>query len=112
MGLNKEMDTVFQALSDATRREILRRVAQSSSAGLSAGEIAKPFLDTMSLPAVSKHLKVLRNAGILEDRRVGKSKVYSLRPKPLAQAEKHLSELRVFWEKQLDGLADYFEKGR
>ena len=103
-----EMDRVFAALADATRRAIVERLAEGDS---SVNELAEPFLDTMSLPAVSKHLRVLERAGLLRQEKDGRVRRCHLEPEPLRQASEWVNRYRRFWSNQLDALAGFFESG-
>lgn len=96
------LDAVFAALADPTRRAILARLVEGEA---SVGELAAPF--TMSQPAVSKHLKVLEQAGLVERRVDGPRRPALLRPEPLAAANTWLEHYRALWEarfEQLDSL--------
>ena len=84
------MDSTIQALTDPTRREILRMVRDTP---LSAGAIAGAF--AVSRPAVSRHLRVLREAGLVREKAVGRERVYRLEPAPLARVEAFVAELRI-----------------
>jgi DNA-binding transcriptional ArsR family regulator len=84
------MDYAIQALGDPIRREILRMVRH---AALPAGAIAGAF--SVSRPAVSRHLRVLRKAGLVRDEIVGRERVYRLETAPLAKVETYLAELRA-----------------
>lgn len=102
VGAHPELDAVFAALSDPTRRAILSRLLQGEA---SVGELAEPF--SMSQPAVSKHLKVLERAGLVERRVDGSRRPARLCPEPLAAANTWLEEYRALWEArfaQLDEL--------
>ncbi len=105
---SENLDAVFAALADPTRRAILTRLASGEA---SVGEIAAPF--EMSQPAVSKHLKTLERAGLIE-RAVDRQKRPSrLKAEPLAAAVRWLEEFREFWSTsfdQLDGLLDELKK--
>jgi len=105
------LDQVFHALSDRTRRALLARLEQSPA---SIGELAQPF--AMSLPAVSKHLRVLESAGLVERVVDGRVHRCSFAPGPLRDIEAWLAHYRAFWTDQLDALADFVEcplpKGR
>ncbi len=104
--LNDEaMDRTFAALADPTRRAILSRLAEGEA---TVGELAKPF--DVSLPAVSKHLRVLERAGLLEQQRSGRVRRCRLVATPLAPAAQWVNRYRRFWEAQLDSLAEYLEK--
>lgn len=99
---NPGLDAVFAALSDPTRRAILARLVEGEA---SVGELAAPF--SMSQPAVSKHLKVLERAGLVERSVDGSRRPARLRPEPLAAANTWLEDYRAMWEArfaQLDSL--------
>ena len=98
------LDSTFHALSDPTRRRILSRLARSET---SISDLAKPF--EMSLPAVTKHLGVLRRAGLVSQRREGRVRYCRLTAQPLQSATKWLFDYREFWEGQLDALEKFFE---
>ncbi len=95
---------VFKALADPTRREILSLLR---SGGSSVGDIAVNF--QMSRPAVSKHLRQLREAGLIIDRPVGTARICELNPEPLELIDIWLSEYRVFWKNQLSRLKAHVE---
>lgn len=97
-----ELDAVFAALADPTRRAILSRLAAGEA---SVNEIAAPF--SMSQPAVSKHLKVLERAGLVERDVDQQRRPARLKAEPLAAAVQWLEEFKQFWSSsfdQLDGL--------
>jgi DNA-binding transcriptional ArsR family regulator len=102
-----QLDLVFGALSDETRRDILRRVAKKE---LSVGEIASSY--DISFAAVAKHLVVLEKARLVTKRREGKLQVAALSPAALTDAAKHLERYRNIWESRLDRLEKYLEKQR
>ena len=107
MVLNEtSLTATFSALADPTRREILKRLRRGER---SVGELAGPL--EMSWPAVSKHLKVLEAAGLLERRREGRNHLVSLNAAPIKAAGEWLNFYRKFWEGSLDRLADYLENG-
>ena len=89
MRYTSSVDNAMQALADPIRREILRMVRD---APLSAGAIAGAF--SVSRPAVSRHLRVLREAGLVIDEPSGRERVYRLELAPLAEVETYLAELR------------------
>jgi DNA-binding transcriptional ArsR family regulator len=93
------LDLVFQALADGTRRTLLHTIAQRR---LSVGELAAPY--AMSLAAVSKHLDVLERATLIHRERQGKSRMVSLNPRPLEAAEQWLAFYNQFWSDGLDRL--------
>jgi DNA-binding transcriptional ArsR family regulator len=98
------LDRVFQALSDRTRRALLRRLEAGPAM---VTELAEPF--RMSLPAVSKHLRVLEAAALIERRIDGRVHRCSLNAAPLAEAERWLGHYRLFWQDRLAALARYVE---
>lgn len=99
------LSTTFAALADPTRRAILTRLAGGDATVL---EIAKPF--DMTLPAVSKHLKVLERAGLIERGRRAQWRPCHLRAAPLREAADWIERYRVFWERRLDRLDDYLHE--
>jgi len=101
------IDRTFAALADPTRRAILARLADDDGIGVS--DLAAPFLGRMSLPAVSKHLRVLEKSGLLTQARDGRVRRCHLQPEPLQDAHDWVARYRVFWTKQLDALADFLE---
>ena len=101
------MDQTFAALADPTRRAILARMARAGDEGVRVTELAEPFMDTMSLPAVSKHVRVLERAGLLVQQRDGRVRRCSLNPEPLRQAAEWVAFYKQFWSDRLDALADY-----
>jgi DNA-binding transcriptional ArsR family regulator len=99
------LDATFAALADPTRRRILESLSQQQRR---VKELAEPF--AMSLPAVSKHLRVLENAGLLKRRRLGREHHIALEPAPMRNAMLWIEQYRKFWEGSLDALANYLEK--
>ena len=102
---SRTLNRTFAALADPTRRHILADLARADSR---VTDLARPH--NMSLPAVSKHLRVLENAGLLRRRRYGRVHEMRLNAEPLKKAAQWVEEYRKFWEGSLDRLADYFEK--
>ena len=96
------LSTTFAALADPTRRAILARLASGEA---SVTELAEPF--AMSLPAVSKHLKVLERAGLITRGREAQWRPCRLEATPLADAFDWLGHYRRFWDESLDRLDDY-----
>lgn len=92
------------ALADPIRRRIVELVAEGER---SAGELAAEF--PVSRPAVSRHLRVLREAGLVAVRGEEQRRIYSLRPAPLADLDAWLDRYRVFWADRLDALAKHVE---
>ena len=99
------LSTTFAALADPTRRAILARLAAGESSVL---EIAKPF--DMSLPAVSKHLKVLERAGLIERGREAQWRPCRIETAPLRGVDDWLESYRRMWEQRLDRLEGYLAK--
>lgn len=104
---DSELNKVFHALSDSTRRAILARL---SSGDALVTELAKPF--DMSLPAISKHLTVLEKAGLLHRHKDGRIRRCELNAGPLETAADWIKYYQQFWETKLDSLAEYLEKNR
>ena len=99
------LDQVFSALADPTRRRILRRLARGPAG---VGELARPF--RISLPAISRHLRVLEQAGVLRSERDGKGRRCTLRPAALQPAATYIEQTRAFLEGVLEQLARYVEE--
>jgi len=93
------------ALADPTRRAILARLARGEA---TVTELAEPF--DMSFPAVSKHLKVLERAGLIEQARTAQFRPRRLRPEPLRELAGWLEGYRRHWEESLDRLDDYLKE--
>ena len=100
-----DLDATFGALADPIRRSILERLAQGES---SVTALAQPF--NVSLPAVSKHLRVLGKAGLLTQERDGRVRRCRLDAGPMKNASEWIASYRRFWEDQLDSLADYVDQ--
>ncbi len=103
---DSRLDATFHALADPTRRGILAQLAQDEA---SVGELAAPY--DMSLPAISKHLKVLESAGFLVREKDGRVHRCRLEPAPMKEVADWIDQYRRFWEGQLDRLADYLDRG-
>ncbi len=99
------LSSTFAALADPTRRAILARL---TSGEISVTELAKPF--DMSLPAISKHLRVLERAGLISRGRDAQRRPRRLEPEPLEKAAAWLETYRAFWEESLDRLDVYLEE--
>ena len=107
--IGSSLDATFSALADPTRRAILSRLGEADPRrGVSVGELAEPF--DVSLPAISKHLRVLERAGMLTQQRDGRVRRCRLDPKPVAEAAQWIEHHRRFWTQQLDSLADFLEQ--
>jgi DNA-binding transcriptional ArsR family regulator len=98
------LSATFSALADPTRRAILARLALGET---SVSELASPF--DISLPAVSKHLKVLENAGLIERGREAQRRPCKLKAEPLKEAAGWIENYRRFWEDSLDRLEAYLQ---
>ena len=101
------LDAVFHALGHSTRRALLARLAKRPAM---ITELADPF--AMSLPAVSRHIRVLEDAGLVTRSVDGRMHRCSLNPKPFKTIEGWLSHYRKFWEDNLAALAQYVESGQ
>jgi DNA-binding transcriptional ArsR family regulator len=99
------LDATFAALADPTRRAILARLASGEA---SVNELAEPF--DMTLPGVSKHLKVLERAGLISRGRVAQSRPCRLEAAPLREAADWVEGYRRFWEGSFDRLEDYLRE--
>jgi DNA-binding transcriptional ArsR family regulator len=99
------LSTTFAALADPTRRAILARLASGEA---SVTDLAQPF--EISLPAVSKHLKVLERAGLIARGRAAQWRPCRLEAGPLRDAADWLEHYRQFWEQSLDRLEDYLRE--
>ena len=102
---NFELDRIFHALSDSTRRTILGMLAQKS---LAVGDIASHF--SISLNGISKHLKVLETAGLLIRKKAGRTHYCKSNPTPLQGAHNFIEFYQQFWGAQLDSLEEFFIK--
>jgi len=97
-------DAAFNALADPTRRAVLDLLR----AGIRpAGEIARAF--PVSRPAISKHLRILRRAHLVEERKEGRHRLYQLNPEPLKAVDSWLEEYRQFWTASLENLKEFVE---
>jgi len=97
---------VCRAIADPTRRALLDRLR---AGGLHVGELAQDF--RTSRPAISKHLRVLRQARLVRERREGRLRRYELTPAPLAEADRWLEGYRAFWALNLQSLKRHLEGG-
>jgi DNA-binding transcriptional ArsR family regulator len=101
------MDVVLQALSDASRRTVLEALSEGPA---TVGELAA--LLPIARPGVSRHLRVLREAGLVEVRQEAQFRVYSLRLEPLAQVDEWLSHYRSLWESRMNALHTEIARGK
>ncbi|MEK9679502.1 MAG: metalloregulator ArsR/SmtB family transcription factor [Rhodospirillaceae bacterium] len=101
-----DLDTTFSALADPTRRAIIAHLAKDGE--VTAGELAAPF--AMSAPAISRHLKVLETARLIDRKTDAQFRRLSLNPEGFQAAADWLDEYRKYWEDQLGALADYLNE--
>jgi DNA-binding transcriptional ArsR family regulator len=101
---SKQLTTVFLALADPTRRAILERLTHGEASGT---ELARPF--SISVPAISKHLRVLKNADLIWHRKEGRTHWFRLAARPMRDAAAWLEHYRQFWETQFDSLDTYLQ---
>ncbi|HTB64052.1 MAG TPA: metalloregulator ArsR/SmtB family transcription factor [Opitutales bacterium] len=104
---SKQLDATFAALADPTRRRLMEKLSHGEAR---VTDLAAPF--KMSLPAVSKHLRVLEKAGLLERRRSGREFHLELNAAPMEEALRWIGTYRRFWEGSLDALANYLENNQ
>jgi DNA-binding transcriptional ArsR family regulator len=95
---------VFRAIADPTRRAILDRLRVGRT---SVGDLAADF--EQSRPAISKHLRVLKDSRLVTEQKVGRERLYALNPAPLATPAAWLEGYRMFWQRNLDALKRYLE---
>lgn len=101
-----QLDMTFAALADPTRRAILARLSQGEA---TVSELARPFLKNMSLPAVTKHLKMLENAGLVLKGRDAQWRPCVINGEALKDASQWMEQYRVFWEESFDRLDAYLK---
>jgi DNA-binding transcriptional ArsR family regulator len=101
------LDSTFSALADPTRRAILARLAQGEA---TVGDLAAPF--AISLPAISRHLRVLESASLIVRERPGPHRVCRLRPEALMAASEWLDAYRAFWTGAFDRLETHLKQKR
>jgi DNA-binding transcriptional ArsR family regulator len=100
-----QLSETFQALADPTRRALMARLTTGEA---SVQELAKPF--KMSLPAISKHLKVLEKSGLIVRRSQAQQRLCKLQTQPIKDAVDWLEHQRKLWEDRLDRLEDYLQE--
>jgi len=103
---NPELDDVFRALGDPTRRAVLQRLLAGPSP---VKQLAQPF--DMALPSFLKHIAVLEECGLISSRKVGRVRTCSISPRKLGEAESWLRQQREIWEGRSDRLAAFVETG-
>ncbi len=100
-----DLDLMFQALADPTRRAMLDRLSRGHA---SVSELAKPF--SMSLPAVVQHLQALEHSGLVVTQKTGRVRTCQIQPEALGQAEQWLNARRTMWAERLDRLEMLLEE--
>lgn len=101
------LSQTFAALADPTRRAMLARLSQGDA---NVSELATPFLKSMSLPAITKHVKVLERAGLITKSKDAQYRPCKLRGAGLRQAADWVEQYRVFWEESFDRLDAYLKR--
>lgn len=101
---NKVLDKTFDALASPIRRGILARLSQGWAA---VTELAEPY--DVSLPAISKHLRIMEEAGLIERHKIGRVHYCRLVPGPMQNATEWLNFYRQYWETQLESLAEFLQ---
>lgn len=102
---SRQLDHIFGALSDATRRAIVMRLCEGEA---SVGELAKPF--EMALPSLMKHIRILESSDLITSKKIGRVRTCSLRTEAMETIEDWLVAQRELWERRLDQLETYVEK--
>src|SRR5262245_1424454 len=100
------LSQTFAALADPTRRAILARLSKGEA---NVSELAKPFMKSMSLPAITKHLKVLEKAGLITKSREAQWRPCKLNGAPFKDAVDWIEQYRIFWEESFDRLEEYLK---
>jgi DNA-binding transcriptional ArsR family regulator len=101
------MDAVLQALADGSRRTMLEILRDHPA---TAGELADAL--PIARPGVSRHLRVLREAGLVDVRQEAQRRIYSLRPEPLVEVDDWLGSYRALWQHRLDTLHTEISRGK
>jgi DNA-binding transcriptional ArsR family regulator len=104
--MTDNLSLTFSALSDPTRRAMLSHLSQGDA---NISDLAQPFLKEMSLPAVTKHLKVLERAGLITKTREAQWRSCKINPEPLREATNWMEQYRAFWEESFDRLDEYLQ---
>ncbi len=104
--MRDQLSLTFSALADPTRRAMLDRLAQGQA---NVSELAEPFLDRMSLPAVTKHLKVLENAGLITKTQDAQRRPCELNAEALKHAAEWMGHYQALWEESFDRLGEYLK---
>jgi DNA-binding transcriptional ArsR family regulator len=104
--MQDHLSQTFSALADPTRRAILARLSKGEA---NVSDLAKPFLNEMSLPAITKHLKVLEKAGLITKSREAQWRPCKLNGDALKDAADWMEQYRIFWEESFDRLDAYLK---
>ncbi len=104
--MQDHLSLTFAALADPTRRRLLAHLSKGEA---NVSELAKPFMKSMSLPAITKHLKVLESAGLITKTREAQWRSCKLNGAPLKEASDWMQLYRIFWEESFDRLDDYLK---
>jgi DNA-binding transcriptional ArsR family regulator len=104
--MEDRLSQTFSALADPTRRAVLAQLAKGDA---NVSDLAKPFLKDMSLPAITKHLKVLEKAGLITKSREAQWRPCKLNPDALKDAANWMEQYRMFWEESFDRLDAYLK---
>jgi DNA-binding transcriptional ArsR family regulator len=106
LNYSQELDSIFQALADPTRRALLERLTRGPA---SVSALAEPF--SISLPAVLQHLQVLEASGLVRTDKVGRVRNCRIEPRTLRMAEQWIHERRTIWERRFDRLGELLAEG-
>lgn len=104
--MQDNLSQTFAALADPTRRAMLAHLSKGEA---NVSDLAKPFLREMSLPAITKHLKVLEKAGLITKTRDAQWRPCKLNPAPFKDVSDWMEQYRIFWEESLDRLDAYLK---
>ena len=104
--MQDHLSQTFAALADPTRRAMLARLSKGQA---NVSDLAKPFLKEMSLPAITKHLKVLENAGLITKTREAQWRPCKLNGARFKDVSNWMEQYRTFWEESFDRLEDYLK---
>ncbi|MGB5961844.1 MAG: metalloregulator ArsR/SmtB family transcription factor [Coleofasciculaceae cyanobacterium] len=96
---------IFQAIADPTRRALLDQLREGEQP---VKRLAEPF--DVSLPAISQHLQILCEVGLVQVRKAGRQRLYRLNPEPLKQVSDWITNYEEFWQEKLDALGKYLEE--
>ncbi len=106
MGFAPAKADVYAAIADPTRRALLLRLAEEGEKNVT--DLLEPF--SISQPAVSKHLRILREAGLVRSRKEGRQRLYEIEASRLRQVDDWISHFEQYWHEKLDALGDYLNK--